>query len=329
MRKILIAAAATLVLPALAPGQAPRTATIASSPAAPLPATQAHSVIVENCTVSPLSADGEALVPAQEAGVLVGFNVREMDEVPAGAVMAKIDDAMSQKQLNNAAAEWHAAKQKAESDIDIKVAEAAALTAKFEYDRNLAANQGAAGIAGVPASKGVPGAVSAVELSHSEYQWKHAVLAIEQYKNEKIVNAFTAEAKKAEMESALESINRRQVRAPFAGVVQKITPHLGEWVKPGDSVARLLRMDRLKVEGYLEVDKYNPGEVMNRNVTVKVTLAGGREVPFNGKIIFVDPEVENAHEYMIRAEVDNRKDKDSNEWLLRPGLPAKMEIQLR
>ena len=151
------------------------------------------------------------------------------------------------------------------------------------------------------------GAVTQVDIEHSKYQWIHAKLAIDQYKNEKIVNTYTADAKKAEMESAEEAIHRRKVCAPFDGVVQKITQHLGEWVKPGDPVVRLIRMDRLKVEGYLKVADYNPGDVMNRTVNVKVVLAGGREVSAPGQIVYVDPEVKSLREYMVRAEVDNRR----------------------
>jgi multidrug resistance efflux pump len=329
MRKFFIGIAAATVLPMLALGQTPNTRTFVSSGAMPSAAATPGIATIESCSVTPLTKDGEAFVPAQEAGVIVGIDVDELKQVNKGEVMVRIDDAMVQKQLANATAEWQAAKQKADSDIDIRVAEAAAKTAKVEYDRNLAANQGtpgiagSAGVAGVPALKGVPGAVSPVEVSHSEYQWQHAVLAIEQYKNERIVNGFTKDAKRAEMESAQEAINRREVRAPFAGVVQKITPHLGEWVKPGDPVVRLIRMDRLKVEGYLKVADYNPGDVMSKKVNVKVVLAGGREVSAPGQIVYVDPEVKSLREYMVRAEVDNK------DGLLRPGLPAKMEIQLR
>ena len=215
---------------------------------------------IESCSVTPLTKDGEALVSAQEAGVIVDFGVGELDSVKKGQVMVQIDDAMAQKQFANAKAEFNAAKQKADSDIDIKVAEAAAVTAEYEYKRMLAANQGSDGKGGIAALKGVPGAVTDVDLKHSWYQWEHARLAIDQYKNEKIVNTYTADAKKAEMESAEEAIHRRKVCAPFDGVVQKITPHLGEWVKPGDPVVRLIRMDHLKVEGYLKVvGDYNPG----------------------------------------------------------------------
>jgi multidrug resistance efflux pump len=130
------------------------------------------------------------------------------------------------------------------------------------------------------------------------------------------------------METAQESVKRREVRAPFDGTVEAITPHLGEWVKPGDTVIRLIRMDKLKAEGYVKVADYKPSQVMNHPVTVKVTIAD-QEFSFPGKIVYVDPEVQREREYLVRAEVDNLPDPQTQERLLRPGMPAKMEIQLK
>ncbi len=153
------------------------------------------------------------------------------------------------------------------------------------------------------------------------------VLAIEQAKKQHFVDGFTTDAKQAEVELADESVRRRQINAPIDGVVQRIYAHLGEWVKPGDSVVRLMRMDRLRVEGYLDKDQYSPGEVAGRPVNVQVVLANGRKEQFKGKVVFVDPEIQGEHDYKVRAEVDNRK--DNGQWLLRPGMPANMTIQLR
>jgi multidrug resistance efflux pump len=329
MRKFLVVLAASAALPLLILGQNARTRTFASSAAVPNVATPAQTATIDSCSVTPLAKDGEALVPAQEAGVIKKFYVGELAEVEEGTPMVQIDDAMAQKQFNNAEAEWHAADQKAKTDIDIQVAKAAAETSKFEYQKNYEAVYGTPAKGNVPAKPGVLGSVPETELNRLKFQWTRAELAIRQGEKDQIVNSFTADAKKAEMESAQEAINRRVVRAPFPGVVQKITPHIGEWVKPGDPVVRLIRMDYLKVEGYLKVAEINPGDVMNQKVTVKVVLAGGREVPFQGQIVYVDPEVKSLREFMVRAVVTNERDEQTKEWLLRPGLPAKMEIQLR
>jgi len=152
-------------------------------------------------------------------------------------------------------------------------------------------------------------------------------LAIEQAQKQQIENTFTRDAKQAEMEIAQEQVKRREVHAPIEGVVQKILPHVGEWVKPGDPIMRIVYMKSLQVIGYLDVDKYKPGDVRDRPVTVTVILGDGKEEAFKGTIVEVGLEVEREREFQVIAEVTNRLEND--DWLLRPGMSARMQIQLR
>ena len=141
MRKFFIGIAAATMLPMLALGQTPNTRTFVSSGAVPNAAATAGIVTIESCSVTPLTKDGEAFVPAQEAGVIVGIDVDELKQVNKGEVMVRIDDAMVQKQFANAEAEYYAAKKKADSDVEIRVAEKAERTSFFEYQKNLEANK--------------------------------------------------------------------------------------------------------------------------------------------------------------------------------------------
>jgi multidrug efflux pump subunit AcrA (membrane-fusion protein) len=116
------------------------------------------------------------------------------------------------------------------------------------------------------------------------------------------------------------NLNRRMIVAPVSGVVVDLYRHVGEWVKPGDPVLRILRIDRLKVEGYLNAAEHG-SEVSGRLVTVTATLPGGRTEQFHGKIVFVSPEVEAVKkDFRVVAEVVNR------DMLLRPGLDATLTI---
>jgi macrolide-specific efflux system membrane fusion protein len=310
MRFLILSAAVCLGLASIAWAQRPAaSATAANSPSAPGGA-QTGAIDVDHCEVK---IDEEAQVPAQEAGVLMKIYVHEGDQIALNEQLAQIDDMQSQKQKKNAQAEFSGAAEKANSDIDVRYASAAYEVAKFEYIRCQEAN------------RKTPLAFSDVEMKEKEFAANKANLAIEQAGKQHIVDGFTADAKQAELELADESIKRRQITAPIDGVVQRIYAHLGEWVKPGDTVVRLIRMDRLRVEGYLDKDNYSPGDVADHPVIVQAVLANGRKVQFPGKIVFVDPEIQGEHEYEVRAEVDNRK--ENGHWLLRPGLPATMTIQ--
>jgi macrolide-specific efflux system membrane fusion protein len=273
------------------------------------------TVMLDNCNVR-LVQQGEAKLAAQEAGVLTEITVSEGQQIPAGMLLAKIDDIQPVMQKRAAAAERDAAQAKYENDVEIRHATKAAEVAQQEYLSNVQANQKA------------PGAIADVDIKKLKFQWEKAVLAIEQSKKEQKLNGFTAQGKQAEVDNADAAIKRREVRSTIEGVVQAIYPHIGEWVKPGDPVLRLMRMDRLRVEGFLNKSQYNPWDVSDQPVVVEAVFAGGRKAQFKGKIVYVDPEVQADGGYKVRAEVDNRK--ENEQWLLRPGMPdTTMTIQLR
>ena len=109
----------------------------------------------------------------------------------------------------------------------------------------------------------------------------------------------------------------------------QVNTHVGEWLKPGDPVLRIVEVDKLRIEAFLSSEKFDPEEVSNRPVTVEVKRAGGRRVQFTGKVVFVAPEAQAGGEYRIIASVENVKDKATGQWLLRPGMTADMTITLK
>ena len=187
-----------------------------------------------------LTTIGEAKVPAQEAGVVVSINVKKGQFVKKGDLIAQIDDAISQAEKRKAMADRNAAKEKADSDSDIRYATAAAEVAKYEYLKNKEAYD--------TDKNSVPW----VEVKRLELAWQRAIFQIEKSRVEQRVNKLTVDAKAAEVEAAEEAIRHRQIKAPLDGIVVDITPHEGEWVKPGDTVMHIVRLDRLQVEGYLK-----------------------------------------------------------------------------
>ncbi len=280
----------------------------------------AEAATPENPTLSHclVSLIQEAQIPAQEQGVIMNLKVREGQVVAKGEVITLIDDAIPQAERRKALAEEKAAQEKASSDVDIRYAVAASGVAKFEYLKNVEANSRA------------KGAVSEVEVQRSKLAWDRAVLQIEQSQLEQRISKLTADTKSAEVEAADEAIRHRQIRSPLDGVIVQVIPHEGEWMKPGDTVARVLRLDRLQVEGFLNTSEYAPHLIDNRNVIVSVPLAGfPQPVQFKGKIVFVSPSDEAGGEYRVKAEIENRTIQgQADQWLLRPGATVTMTIEL-
>jgi multidrug efflux pump subunit AcrA (membrane-fusion protein) len=267
--------------------------------------------VLDRCLVSLVE---EAQVPAREAGVLVELQVREGDQVTLGDLIAKIDDSQPDFDRRKAVAEHAQAQAKAESDVDVRYAIAAEQVAKAEYDK---ANE---------SNKRVPGSVTRVELDRLQLTWKRGELQIEQAQMERKLAAMAVQSQEVDIAAAENAIDRRKIRSPLHGMVVQVFPHLGEWMQPGDPLARVVRTDSLRVEGYVDSARFEPEHVRDRPVTVVVTLADERKESFKGRIVYVSPLVEPGGDYRVWAEVGNRQPEGSNQWLLRPGQTATMTI---
>jgi len=267
--------------------------------------------VLERCLVS--LAD-EAKVPAQEAGVLVELAVREGDKVTKNQVIARIADDQPQMEKRRAKAEHEQAVAKAQSDVDVRYSEKAEGVSQKAFEK---AEQ---------SHRSVQGAVTEVERDRLKLEWEKTSLQIEQAQLERRLAALAADAKQVEVDAADKAIERRMIRSPIDGVIEDLSKHQGEWLQPGDMLAHVLRTDTLRVEGYIDAAKWDPGEVRDRPVTVSVTLANGKQEQFTGRIVFVSERVESGGDYRVYADVPNRRGVPSGEWLLRAGQTAKMTI---
>jgi len=271
-----------------------------------------NSVTISHCLVSLVE---EAQVPAQEAGVLRSVEVREGQQVPNNGLLGRIDDQRAQMQHKVADFELKVAHERAANDIEVRYAKAAASVAEAEHQQSVDANEK------------MPGTVPRAELRRLLLTHRRSTLQIEQSELDKRVAALESLVRKAEKEAAGQNIALRQIRSPLEGVVVKVYRHSGEWVQPGDPVVHVVRIDRLRIEGFLNAADYSPSEVAGRSVTVRVNLAHGRTESFPGKVVYVSPLVEAGGEFRIWADVLNRE--QNGHWLLRPGLTAEMTIHLK
>jgi macrolide-specific efflux system membrane fusion protein len=143
---------------------------------------------------------------------------------------------------------------------------------------------------------------------------------------EQKIAGMTLAANEARLKAAEKSVARRQIIAPRTGVVVKLYRRVGEWVAPGDPVLRLVRSDRMRVEGYMNAREYDPHTVIGKPVRVTVELAHGRKVHADGVVKLPDLTIESDGKYRIWAEVENQK--DGSAWLLRPGQRAAMSVRV-
>lgn len=320
----------------------------------------------------------QALVPARDQGVLESLGVTPGEFVERGAVLGRLDlveatltrDAAAlelrtakeelakslktkiadaelaetQAMLEAARVEETIAKQVAEADVAVRLAENAKTLADEELKR------------GEQARAAFQSSISDMELMRLRLTRDERQLEVEDAEHEEAIEALrsqsrsvavsqqskaverlTLEKTATENERALaklrierlakavatadERLRKRSVLSPLDGLVVEKLRQVGEWVEPGDAVVRVVRLDRLLVEGYVPAKLVNQSSVGSQ-VRVAVTF-NDKVIATTGQLVFVSPEVDRVNlEVVVRAEIAN------DDLQLRPGQPAELTLLL-
>jgi multidrug efflux pump subunit AcrA (membrane-fusion protein) len=262
-----------------------------------------------------VSLIGDVKVPARAAGIVEGLEVREGRTVKAEEHLAQISNRRAMLDLEVASRQHDLAKAQAENDVDLRYSSAQADVSNAEAEEAKAANRISAG------------AVAATEVRRLELAHKRAKLAVEQASVERKVAGLTHKVRAAELDKARHEVEERRVAAPFTGEVVQLLRQPGEWVQAGEPVLRLIRMDRLRVEGFVDASQFGDAELVDCEVRVAVERHRGKRADFKGKIVFVNPIIEASGNYRVWAEVENHQ--EESRWVLRPGMETKMTVMLR
>jgi multidrug resistance efflux pump len=231
-------------------------------------------------------------------------------------LLAQIDDEVPRMQHEIAEFKLAVAKKQAEDDVDIRYAIKAADHAKAQYDGDVLSNEAY--------NKSVP----RIQVDEHKLEWEKMLLATEKARKDQAVNKLQMGVSQAELNATAENVKRRKVTAPLEGVVSELTRHIGEWVQQGEPLMKLVRIDLLRVEGRVGARDYRPSELYGKQVDIVVEFAHGKTETFHGKIVFVSPVLESSGDFVVRAEVQNRRD-ENGFWVLTAGLPATMTIKLK
>lgn len=272
-----------------------------------------RDLLLPDCSLS-LPDEADVEVPAPEAGRLESMEARVGYHVEADGLIATVDDNLIKLQREVARHEAEAARKEAESDVNIRFSKASVNVAREGYNIMKEGNRQAAG------------AIPKAQLMQKAFEWQRAELSVEQAAHELDVAKMTALAKEGALAVADEQLVRRQIRAPISGEIKEVMKVKGEWVQAGEPVLRIVRLDQLTVRARVRHNEYLPGEVQNRPVTFEVELKPGRSERVQGKVVFVDPEVSVGGEYVVWAEIPNRR--EAGGWALFPGFTGQLTIHV-
>lgn len=252
-------------------------------------------------------------VPARDAGLIADVLVQEGSYVSQGQLLARQDDADLRAQRRAKAAELDVALAQAESDLEELAALETAQTAKVEYEESLEINLQESG------------AVPETQVRRQKLQYNRARLQAIVARQDRRVAIMQTHIRAAEVDAIDVAIRRRAIQSPIDGLVIQISKRRGEWMQPGDALLRVLRMDRLRVEGLMKLADAAPHEVKGRPVLVKVA-ARDHVVEAEGVIVFANPVLTGPAanlDFRVIVEIQNKPHPTlENVWQINPGMPA-------
>jgi multidrug resistance efflux pump len=275
---------------------------------APPSSISGDSYVLRRCLVSALD---DVDVAGQEPGLLRSVEAREGMHIRRGSLLAQLDDREAAAKLVALQAAFRRAEEKAKNDTQLRYSIAEEKVAQAEYQQ------------GAEANERFPNAVAVSEIRRRKLAWDKASLGIEQAKFEQQIAQRDAEVAQAELEHARLAVERCKILAPWDGVVVEVKKRTGAWATAGESLIRMVRMDRLRVSGHVEAQHVGLKDVLGQAVRIQAELERGRSEQLTGKIMFANP-VQNGGEFLVFAEVDNPRTGD--DWALRPGMEVEMSI---
>ncbi|MES9812128.1 MAG: efflux RND transporter periplasmic adaptor subunit [Candidatus Thiodiazotropha sp.] len=124
----------------------------------------------------------------------------------------------------------------------------------------------------------------------------------------------------AQVDNVRATIAKKTLRAPFAGQLGLRQVNLGQIVEQGTPVVTLQTVDPIYVDFSLPQQQFS---ILKPGTEVQVTTDAAPEKVFNGRIIAVNPEIDQmTRSVRVRATLSNQSE------LLRPGMFANVEVML-
>lgn len=140
-------------------------------------------------------------------------------------------------------------------------------------------------------------------------------------REKKQVSGISQQLKQNALQLAKLRLEKRRVVSPLNGEIVEIKRQRGEWVEPGTPVFRVIRLDRLRIEGYV---KAKPK--IRKLVGAAARIGDGTpdSATLAGKVTYVSPEVDSVNgEVLIHIEFDNLEQRFS------PGQPVSVIVDSR
>lgn len=247
-------------------------------------------------------------VATEVAGTIKQLKIAEGDTVKVGQSLGLIGSKAVLLKVENAKTQLAISRKKASSDIDLRLAQRRLEVAQNELERAENANVR------------LPNTYAIKEIDRLRLVAATAELEVERANYAQELHKLEAALDENLYQQARESLAKHEIKSPASGVIVKLNKLVGEWVEPGTELLRIVKIDRLRIEGFVKAE-HLPQVVDGRTALVTVQK-GDREYEIKGRVVFTSLEV-NPVNGLVRVflEIDNS---DSRFY---PGLRVEAEIK--
>jgi multidrug resistance efflux pump len=222
--------------------------------------------------------------------------------------LARIRDVAVRLQLERSQTTLEVARRKQENDIDEQIAVKSQAVAANEYQRAIEAN------------KQLRNVYPPNEMDRLKLVLDRSELEVRRSAYQREIAKLETSLAQAEVQQNQELLLRHSITAPCAGMVVAVEKRIGEWVEPGTVVVKIVELDRLRIEGFMNAADAHPSRVGSK-ASVLVEIAGNKHQA-EGELVFISPDANPVNGLVrIFIEVDNREQK------LRPGLRPTVQLQ--
>jgi multidrug efflux pump subunit AcrA (membrane-fusion protein) len=150
--------------------------------------------------------------------------------------------------------------------------------------------------------------------------------------SKKLEDQLHANVTQAALRVAEIAVEDAESAAPFTGTIVKQLKYEGEWAEQGDVILRMVRMDKLMLQGIVNVKDISPYKVTGAKATATFTFSGEEPVVLSDLVIVKSsPEIDLDGNYLVWTHVTNLRRSDLRnqpQWLLRPGMSGELRIVL-
>ncbi|WP_246112748.1 HlyD family secretion protein [Allorhodopirellula solitaria] len=154
-------------------------------------------------------------------------------------------------------------------------------------------------------------------------QWKieAAQVELQAARSADDVLKLQAEIQRLKLELAQVASEDHQIQTPIDGTIVSISTHAGDWVRPGQIVARVIDRERLRAEGYVTAEQ---ADLLRRtdDVQIVITQSDGSRSRFPTTRRFVSPEI-----VAVTGEVRVWIEFQNPDGIVYPGSQAIVEIR--